>query len=291
MRTMLKKLFVIPFKVRGNQLIPFFMFFMSAITVWGQSTKVMTYNIRYDAKSDTLNNWDLRKEAMVKLMEHYAPTFIGLQEALANQVTYLDDALPTYGYVGVGREDGKEKGEYSAVLYTKNEYKVVQSNTFWLSETPENISKGWDATLERICTYGLFEHLVTKEQIWVFNTHFDHIGELARSHSAQLIVDKIKEMVKGNVPIVLMGDFNLEPDGKGISIIKGYLQDGIQISKRLFYGPEGTFNGFDPNMKLDRRIDYIFVKNTRVTEYMHIDDRMDNNRHISDHLPVYAILE
>jgi endonuclease/exonuclease/phosphatase family metal-dependent hydrolase len=249
-------------------------------------TKVMTYNIKYDATSDTVNNWNFRKEAMVKLIKHYEPVFIGLQEALVHQVSYLDEALPAYTYIGVGRDDGKEKGEFSAIVFDSTQYKVLQSNTFWLSETPEKISKGWDAALERICTYGLFEHRTTKEQIWVFNTHFDHMGELARENSAQLLVDKIKEINTAKIPIVLMGDFNLEPERKGISILRSYLQDGKEITQKPFYGPEGTFNGFDPAMKLDRRIDYLFVTHLRVIDYMHIDDRMENNKHISDHLPV-----
>lgn len=248
--------------------------------------KLLSYNIKYDDKKDTINNWNFRKEAMVKLIKHYEPSFVGLQEALHNQVSYLDDALPNFTYIGVGRDDGKEKGEYSPILYDKNLYEVVQANTFWLSETPEKVSKGWDAALERICTYGLFKNLKTNEQIWVFNTHFDHIGELARENSAQLIVDKIKEINTAKIPIVLMGDFNLEPERKGISILKSYLEDGKQITQKPFYGPEGTFNGFDHAMKLDRRIDYLFVKHLRVIDYVHIDDRMENNMHISDHLPV-----
>lgn len=251
-------------------------------------TKVLTYNIKYDATLDTVNNWNFRKEAMVKLLQHYEPVFIGLQEALVHQVSYLNEGLPNYSYIGVGRDDGKEKGEYTAILYDSTQYKVVQSNTFWLSETPEKISKGWDAALERICTYGLFEHHTTKEQIWIFNTHFDHIGELARENSAQLIVDKIKEINTAKIPIVLMGDFNLEPERKGISILRSYLQDGKEITQKPFYGPEGTFNGFDHDMRLDRRIDYLFVSHLRVIDYIHIDDRMGNNMHISDHLPVLS---
>lgn len=196
--------------------------------------KLLTYNIKYDDKKDTINNWDFRKEAMVRLLKNYEPSFIGLQEALVNQVLYLDAALPEFHYIGVGRDDGKEKGEYSSIMYDSTQYKVVQSNTFWLSETPEKISKGWDAALERICTYGLFEHNTTQEQIWVFNTHFDHIGDLARENSAQLILNKIKEINTGTIPIVLMGDFNLEPDRKGISILKSYLQDGKQVTKKPF---------------------------------------------------------
>ncbi len=124
--------------------------------------------------------------------------------------------------------------------------------------------------------------------MWVFNTHFDHKGEMAREKSAELIVEKIKEINKDNLPVVLTGDFNLTPDQKPIQHIKEYMKDGQEITSNPFYGPSGSFNGFDPDMVLDRRIDYIFVKNLHVENYTHIDDRMENLKYISDHLPVMA---
>ncbi|NNE75668.1 MAG: endonuclease/exonuclease/phosphatase family protein [Pricia sp.] len=248
----------------------------------------MTYNIKYDNVNDTVNNWNDRKTEMVNLLNHYAPNFIGLQEVLYNQLTYLDEALEDYDYVGVGRDDGKQKGEFSPILYDFRKYKLLQGNTFWLSPTPEKISVGWDAALERICTYGLFEEMKTGEKIWVFNTHFDHVGELAREQSAQLILKKIKEINTQNLPTILMGDLNLTPEKKPILALKMEMDDGKEISKNKFYGPSGTFNGFDQNRVLDRRIDYIFVKDLKVANYVHIDDRMENNKHISDHLPVLA---
>lgn len=279
------------FKFDYKVIFLLFTWLVSYNSAYCQSTKLMTYNIRYDNKADGINNWELRKEAMVKLMAYYEPAFIGLQEALYNQLTYLNSELPTYTYVGVGRDDGMQKGEYSAILFDSTQYKVIESNTFWLSETPNKISKGWDAAIKRICTYGLFENINTKKQIWIFNTHFDHIGQLARTNSAQLILDKIKTLVTTDVPIILMGDFNLTPEKEGISIINTYMQDGKEISNKSFYGPEGTANGFDHSRTLNTRIDYIFFKNVKVNEYIHIDDRMENNMHISDHLPVYAIIE
>ena len=254
----------------------------------GQELKVMTYNIKYDNVNDTINNWNDRKEKLVELIEHYGPSFIGTQEALHRQVTYIDSSLTDFSYIGVGREDGKQKGEYSAIHYDSTLYKVLKEDTFWLSETPEKPSVGWDAALERICTYGLFENKDTGEKMWVFNTHFDHKGEMAREKSAELIVEKIKEINKDHLPVVLTGDFNLTPDQKPIQHIKEYMKDGQEITSNPFYGPSGSFNGFDPDMVLDRRIDYIFVKNLHVENYTHIDDRMENLKYISDHLPVMA---
>ncbi len=262
--------------------------FFSLSTLSGQEIKVMTYNIKYDNVNDTVNNWNDRKEKLVELIKHYGPSFIGMQEALHRQITYIDSSLTDFSYIGVGREDGKQKGEYSEIHYDSTRYKVLEHNTFWLSETPDKVSVGWDAVLERICTYGLFEDLDSGKKLWVFNTHFDHKGKTAREKSAELIVTKIKEINMDNLPVVLTGDFNLTPDEKPIHLIKNYMQDGQKITKKSFYGPTGTFNGFEPNRILDHRIDYIFVKNLKVANYIHIDDRMENLKYISDHFPVLA---
>ena len=259
---------------------------LSFLSLQSQNIKVMTYNIKYDNVSDTVNNWHDRKEKLVELIEHYNPSFIGIQEALHQQVIYIDNTLTDYAYIGVGRDDGKSGGEYSEIHYDSTLYEVLQQNTFWLSETPDKISRGWDAALERICTYGLFKNRNTGKQIWVFNTHFDHKGEKARAKSAALIVKKIKQINSDLLPVILTGDFNSTPDQEPIQSIKTFMTDGKEITHSPFYGPEGTFNGFDANMHLDHRIDYIFVKNLTVENYVHIDDRMENLNYISDHLPV-----
>ncbi len=257
---------------------------------FSQDISVMTYNIKWDNTNDTVNNWNDRKDAMVGLLKHYQPSIIGMQEVVKGQLNYLVANLPNFASVGVGREDGKEKGEYSPILYDTELFKVLRSSTFWLSDTPDKISVGWDAALERICTYALFEDLKTNKQFWVFNTHFDHIGILAREKSAVLIVSKIKEYNTENLPVVLMGDLNLIPEETPIQFLKQELNDGQLITRKPFYGPTGTFNGFDQDRILTNRIDYIFVENFKVLEYIHIDDKMENNKHISDHLPVLATI-
>jgi endonuclease/exonuclease/phosphatase family metal-dependent hydrolase len=264
--------------------------FIGFTNVQGQDISVLTYNIKWDNTNDTVNNWNDRKEAMVSLLKHYQPGIIGMQEVVHGQLNYLVANLPNFASVGVGREDGKEKGEYSPILYDTELLKSLESSTFWLSDTPDKISVAWDAALERICTYALFEDLTTKKQFWVFNTHFDHIGVLAREKSAALIVSKIKELNTENLPVVLMGDLNLKPDENPIQFLKKELVDGQSITQKTFYGPTGTFNGFEHDRKLTDRIDYIFVQNFAVESYIHIDDRMENNKHISDHLPVFAKL-
>lgn len=251
-----------------------------------QNINLMSYNIKYDNTGDTINNWNDRKSSMVALIQHYDTDIVGIQEGLHRQVTYLDTALPGFSYLGVGRDDGKEKGEYTAIFYKTDKFKVLKTNTFWLSETPDRVSVGWDAALERICTYVLFEDLDTKKQFWVFNTHFDHVGTKARTNSAQLIYKKINEINTDNLPVILMGDLNLTPDTEAIQFLKKYLTDAMKVSQKPFYGPEGTFNGFKQDRIMKNRIDYIFVKDVNVLSYTHIDDRMPNNKHVSDHLPV-----
>lgn len=255
-----------------------------------QEFKAMTYNIKYDNVNDTVNNWNDRKEALVKLVNHYEPDFVGMQEVLHHQLTFLDEELPSHAYIGVGREDGKEKGEFSPIFYNTALFKLISSETFWLSDTPEDISVGWDASMERICTYGIFDHIATKKKVLVFNTHFDHIGVKAREKSAQLIARKIKNINTENSALILMGDFNLTPDKAPIQFLKKEFTDGISTSKQPFYGPTGTFSGFDPTRNLVNRIDYIFTDRLNVESYIHIDDRMENNKHISDHLPILVRL-
>ena len=214
-----------------------------------------------------------------------------MQEVLHNQLSYIVEHLPNYVASGVGREDGMEKGEYSPILFDTTKYRLLRGETFWLSTTPNKISVGWDAALERICTYGRFEDLQTKKQFWVFNTHFDHKGSVAREKSVELIISKINDINTDDLPVVLMGDLNLTPDQEPIQFLQYQMTDGQLATETSFYGPSGTFNGFDPNMVLDRRIDYVFVKGFKVNSYIHIDDRMENNKHISDHLPVLARME
>jgi len=255
-------------------------------TVYTQSHFLISYNIRYDNNWDVENSWSLRKNSIRQLLNDYNPSIFGIQEGLLNQVDFIDSSLIKYDYVGVGRDDGKMEGEFCAIYFDTTRYKIRNNSTFWLSETPDVVSVGWDAALERICTYGLFENKTSGEEFWVFNTHFDHLGVIARKKSSALILKKIKEINTQSLPVILMGDFNSIPDSDPIKILKSDLIDALQISLENLEGPQGTFNGFDMMLPIDNRIDYIFTKNVKVLSYRHIDDRLNNNRHISDHLPV-----
>ena len=247
---------------------------------------IISYNIRYDNRWDKENLWSLRKNRLSQLLMDYDPSIFGIQEGLLNQVEWIDSTLRNYNYIGVGRDDGKGKGEFCAIYFDTTRYEVMESSTFWLSDTPNKVSVGWDAELERICTYGLFKKKMSGKMVWVFNAHFDHVGGIARKKSSELILKTIKEVNTQSLPVVLMGDFNSNPDSDPIKIFKNNLEDALEISSTRLKGPTGTFNGFDKGHPLNNRIDYIFVKGMKVISYRHIDDRLSNNRHISDHLPV-----
>jgi len=253
-----------------------------------QTIKVITYNIRYDNPKDGENRWDNRKEFLTDQIKFYEPDFLGTQEGLAHQVFFIDNTLSQYNYIGVGRNDGKSEGEFSAIFYNSEKFTPIKYSTFWLSETPAIPSKGWDAALNRICTYGLFENKTTKEKLWIFNTHFDHRGVEARNNSAKLIIKKIKELNKENLPVVFMGDLNLEPESEAIKYLSTQMNDAKTVSNIVF-GPSGTFNGFHFDKPVTRRIDYIFVSkgNVEVTKYAVLSDSK-NLRYPSDHFPVYA---
>lgn len=260
------------------------------ITINGQeqSYKMMSYNIRYDNPSDGENQWSKRKEFLSNQITFYEPDVFGIQEGLHHQVTYLDSTLAEYNFIGIGRDDAKTKGEYSAIFYKADKFQVLEQSTFWLSKTPNKISVGWDASMERICTYALFKDKVNGQQFWVFNTHFDHIGDKARLMSAKLIVKKIKQLNSKKVPVILMGDFNLKSTSKAITYLSEILNDSKTASKSSPFGPIGTFNGFHFSEPVTNRIDYIFVskKEVEVNKYAVLSDSK-NLKYPSDHLPVF----
>ena len=263
-------------------------FFLSSKSVYSQNFSVMTYNIRYDNPDDEVNWWQFRKDDVKNLINFYDPGILGIQEGLQHQVNYLNDQLEDYDYVGVGRDDGKTRGEYSAIFFDSTEFQFVNTSTFWLSETPEVVSVGWDASMERICTYGQFIHKKSERIIHVFNAHFDHIGQESRLNAANLIIKKIFNLANGKESIVVMGDFNCTPESKPLQMFKNQLQDPDEIESVLRYGPLGTYNGFQKEWDVSRRIDYVLYKNLKLTRYQHIDDRRNNDLWVSDHLPVMA---
>jgi len=246
----------------------------------------LTYNIKLDYPKDGENSWTNRKSFMVRQLQFYEPDIFGVQEAMPNQMKDLDSLLNDYNFVGVGRDDGNNQGEYSAIFYKSDQFKVLNTSTFWLSETPGKVSIGWDAVCNRVCSYALFENKNTNKQFYVFNTHFDHIGVEARKNSAVLIIQKIKEINTEMYPVILMGDFNMQENHESIQYIAKYLKDSKYVSKLGPFGPSGTFNGFIFNEPVTERIDFIFIgPEIKVEKYAVLSDSQDC-RYPSDHLPV-----
>ncbi|MFL2596533.1 MAG: endonuclease/exonuclease/phosphatase family protein [Flavobacteriaceae bacterium] len=264
----------------------FLLSFMSVISIFENTLEVVSYNIRYDNSQDGENQWDIRKETLASYLLKSSPDIIGMQEVLNNQLADLSNLLKEYKYVGVGREDGKTKGEYSPIFYRKSKLKVLMSSTFWLSETPQKISVGWDAALERICTYALFIDRKSKKQFWVFNTHFDHLGQIARSESVNLILEQISILNVNDYPIIVTGDLNLTPETLPIKKFQSNLND-VLSDLNLNDPKYGTFNGFDITKDANRRIDYIFQKGFRVLSAEHLWIKTPKGLWASDHHPVY----
>ena len=250
--------------------------------------KVLSYNIRYNNPNDGKDIWDNRKESIVDFINHEDFDFAGLQEVTFSQLQYIEDKLVNYSYHGVGRDDGKQKGEFAPIFYNKNRYKLISGNTFWLSDTPNIISVGWDASMERICTYALFEDKKSKRKFYVFNTHFDHIGVIARKKSAQLIIDYVNSLNENNFPVFITGDFNLNDDSDPIILIQKTFDDSnINLNKedKLY----NTFTGFKNDVINPRRIDYIFYSNIDMVSSTHVHLKTEGKRWASDHHPVIAI--
>ena len=261
------------------------------VLMQAQNLKVMSFNVRLSVDSDKENSWNNRKTDVLKLIEYYHPDVMGVQEPVPQQMKDLKAGLPQYNFVGVGREDGKDKGEYSAIFYNIEKLKVVKSGTFWLSETPEVPSKGWDAALPRSCSYAQFKDLKSGKQFWAFNVHFDHIGMVARVNSSKLILEKIKEFNTKNLPVILTGDFNLPENTEPIQILSKNLDDTLYKTIAPHYGPTYTWQDFDTNKIPEDRIDYIFVKGFKILTNRTINDRRDNLLYYSDHFPILSDIQ
>ncbi|MNF26933.1 Endonuclease/Exonuclease/phosphatase family protein [compost metagenome] len=251
----------------------------------------MTFNIRYDNPGDGLNNWQHRKENAIKMIRFHEVDVLGMQEVLVNQLKDITNQLNDYNAVGVGREDGKEKGEYSPILYRKDKFTLVKSGYFWLSQTPDKPSKGWDAACERIATWVQLKDKTTGKKVFVMNTHFDHIGEVARRESVTLIKAKMTQLSEG-LPQIFMGDLNAKPES---SVLKSLLttEDSLVLldAKKLapvVYGPNWTFHDFGKIPFAERpNIDYILVSKSVSVQKYAVFAETCNDIFLSDHAPVF----
>ncbi|TWI92282.1 endonuclease/exonuclease/phosphatase family protein [Chitinophaga japonensis] len=256
---------------------------------------VMTFNIRYNTASDSLDAWPYRKDKVAGTVLFYETDLLGVQEALYDQITDLQQRLPQYKHTGVGRDDGKTKGEFSAIFYDTTRLQLLQSETFWLSATPQVPgSKGWDAAITRIVTWGKFRDKKTNKVFFHFNTHFDHRGEVARRESAHLLLKQV-HAIAGKTPAVITGDFNATPDDEPIKVIMDnsdplHFTDSKALSQTPHFGPEGTFNGFRHGERGTQPIDYIFLKGKfRVLRHATLSNTW-GGRFASDHFAVLSSL-
>ncbi len=264
--------------------------FFTGILAYGQNAaiNVATYNLRLDIASDGENAWPNRKEKVKELIRYHEFEIMGTQEGFHHQLEYLLE-LPGFAYSGVGRDDGEEGGEHSAIFYKTNRFELLDNGDFWLSETPHVPSLGWEAQYKRICSWVKLNDKTNKQEFYVFNAHFDHQAKVAREQSAILMLKKIKE-IAGDAPVICVGDFNSVPETVQIQKIKEVFHDAYHITEIPPYGPVGTFNGFKLDAPLKNRIDYIFISpHFNVEKYGALTDSFEQ-RFPSDHFPVVARL-
>lgn len=239
---------------------------------------------------DGVNAWPLRKEKVAGLLRFHQADIFNVQEALPEQMDDLVTLLPGFDHVGVGRDDGVRKGEHMAVFFNKNRFEKVNDGMFWLSPTPEKPGLGWDAVCNRTVTWIRLKDKITRKSFYVFDTHFDHRGRVAREESSKLILKSIKEINKENLPLILTGDLNLTKNTVPVQSILKELSDAQDKSLTTPYGPAGTSGGFNVKV-MPNKIDFIFI-NDKVTVLRHgvISDSY-GLFYPSDHLPVLAELK
>ena len=249
--------------------------------------RVASFNLRMDTPHDGENVWANRKEMVKSLIRFHDLDIIGTQEGFKHQLDGILE-LKEYAYVGGGRDDGKDAGEHSAIIYRRDRLELLDNGDFWYSETPDVPGKGWDATCcNRICSWAKFKDKVSGKKFFVFNSHYDHEGKIARKNSSLLLMKKI-EQIAGNNPVFATGDFNATPDDEPIQTIynSGKLKDSYLVTQEPPYGTEGTFNAYRLNSAINSRIDYIWVTKDITVKKYGVLNEMPYGKFPSDHFPV-----
>lgn len=260
--------------------------FIYAKTPTNEEIKVISYNIRLISSKDGPNEWKYRAKASPAMIKDHTPDIFGVQEALQEQLIYMDKNLPQYSYVGVGREDGISKGEHMAIFYNKRTVKLLDWGTFWLSQTPDKPSRGWDAKCKRTATWSLMEMKDSGKKFYYVNTHLDHRGKTAQKKGLELIVSKIAEINPDNLPMILTGDFNITPDNPALKELDTKMVEARTSAKKT--DSRATFNGWGSDA---RKIDYIYYSGfSDCTEYETIVKQYKDIPYISDHYPIRAII-
>ena len=248
--------------------------------------KVMSYNIRLSSgteKADSIYHWQHRKEASLNLMHEENPTVFGLQEACPDQMDYMVENLPEYGYIGVGRDDGKRKGEFMSIFYKKEEVELIDGGTFWLSETPDEVSKGWDAACFRTCTWALLKKKDTGKKFVYMNTHLDHKGKVAREESIKLIVERAEKLTGGKLPVFITADFN-SPTSNAIfkPMQEAMLDARVEAPVTDDRGTLNCWGTTPPGVV----IDHVFYRGAEAQKFEVLRDKDYGAPYVSDHYPV-----
>lgn len=247
--------------------------------------KVMSYNIRLGSADDKTNAWALRYTATGKMLEDQKPDVFGVQEALEYQVRYIKE-MCGYESVGVGRENGKKEGEHMSIFWNKKTVKMLKWGTFWLSETPDKPSMGWDAACFRTATWALMKDKRTGKKFYFVNTHLDHVGKEAQKNGLKLIVDRIAKINLQGYPMVLTGDFNIRPDNANLADLDSMMQSARRIAAKT--DSHDTYNGWGKGSGI---IDYIYVSGfSACPEYQTVIKRYEDRKFVSDHYPIFARL-
>ena len=264
-----------------------------------QPLYVGSYNIRYQNNDDNRagHSWRQRCPVVCSQLMFEHPDIFGAQEVLHSQLMDMLRLLPDYGYIGVGREDGAEKGEYAPIFYDKQKLQLLSHGHFWLAETPDKPVLGWDAACVRICTWGQFCDVQSAYTLFFFNLHMDHIGVVARRESAKLVVSHIRQLA-GTSPVILTGDFNVDQTNEIYRIFTSLLVDSYVVARHRF-AENGTFNAFHQERKTHSRIDHVFVSPSFTVQrygiltntYWQQEGDSITRRLPSDHYPVFVHLD
>ncbi len=255
--------------------------------------RVMSYNVRLDIASDGINRWSERRDFFVGQVALMRPALLGLQEVVPGQKTDLERMLPGYVFLGVARDDGKAKGEFSNLAVDRAAFRVRDSGTFWLSPTPGTPSKGWDAAFPRVTTWARLTRIADGKRLLVLNSHFDHRGETAKLEGARQVAAWLKANRKANETVIMTGDLNSIPDSPPLAALTGDggLRDSRTASASPPIGPEGTFNAFVTVPADSKRIDYVLADpDVAVEHYAVLAWHGEAGRVASDHWPVVADL-
>ena len=247
---------------------------------------VMSYNIRYANSNDGNNAWDKRKEATIDMLSLLKPDVFGVQEALATQVNYVKENSKIYDCVGVGRDDGVSAGEHMSVFWNTETIEMLEWGTFWLSETPDKPSKGWDAACNRTATWTLMQDKRHNKQFYFINTHLDHKGVVAQKNGLQLIIDRLSTMNRRGLPMVLTGDFNIKPDNVILTDLDQFMVSTRKVA--LSTDNSSTYNGFGGGSSI---IDYIYMSGFQYAfSYRTVNQKFGSVSYISDHYPIMSTL-